>query len=169
METWVKTEHPGYSVSNLGRVRSDPRIIDRGTYSVNWTGRILSPRSHSGGYNQVTLGELGNQYIHRIVAKAFIENPLDLPTVNHKDGDKTNNEVSNLEWMTQSDNNEHACDKDLREIQKFNVYKDGVLLYDSFRMKDLVELGFQQPAISRCISGKLKTHKGHTFTKLESK
>jgi hypothetical protein len=53
----------------------------------------------------------GSKYIHRLVAQCFIPNPLQKRTVNHKDGNKQNNDVSNLEWMTYSENHIHAFNK----------------------------------------------------------
>jgi DNA-binding transcriptional regulator YiaG len=64
-----------------------------------------------GVYKSVTLRENGkqvNRLVHILVAKAFIENPKNLPQVNHKDGNKKNNNISNLEWSTASENQKHA-------------------------------------------------------------
>jgi hypothetical protein len=55
------------------------------------------------------------QYVHRLVAQAYIPNPLGLLEVNHKDGNRRNNHVSNLEWVTSSENSQHAADTGLRK------------------------------------------------------
>lgn len=68
------------------------------------------------GYYTVNLSYLGSCktfYIHRLVAQAFIPNPENKETVNHIDGDKSNNCVSNLEWMTRSENSKHGYDNGL--------------------------------------------------------
>ena len=86
-----------YKISNRGRVKS--RCC------------ILRPFRHTRGYLMVNLWKYGvckKAYISRLVAKAFIPNPLNLPTVNHKDGNKENNNVENLEWMTYRDNSWHG-------------------------------------------------------------
>ena len=70
-------------------------------------GKILSPATHRQGYLWIRLQ--GKCYlIHRLVGTAFIPNPLCKETINHIDGNKANNYVSNLEWATQSENNKHA-------------------------------------------------------------
>ena len=97
-EQWRAVEgYPGYEVSNLGRVRKNGK---------------LTPLHRAGkGYLRTTLQKDGKQkqdYIHRIVAKNFIPNPENKPTVNHIDGNKDNNRVSNLEWATYRENNIHA-------------------------------------------------------------
>lgn len=94
METFKKIEEfSNYSVSKLGNVRNDK------------TGRILKTYTKPSGYMQVQLGRKTiPQYIHRLVAKAFIPNNDNKPQVNHKNGIKCDNKVENLEWVTASEN-----------------------------------------------------------------
>ena len=102
-----------YSVSNLGRVRRES--MGRGSYP----GRILKPRwNHLQRYPQVSLSR-GNKvtphYIHRLVAMAFLgSSPAGKEQINHRDGDRTNNAVSNLEFVTSSENVRHALRLGLR-------------------------------------------------------
>lgn len=77
------------------------------------TGAVLTPQAHPMGYLSVGLRVVGSvrkhtRLIHRLVAEAFIPNPEQKPTVNHRDGDKRNNGVENLEWATHSENHAHA-------------------------------------------------------------
>ena len=93
MEVWKEIEgfDKGYKVSNLGNVFSEK------------TNKILKSANVGYGYKQVSLmkdKERRKQYVHRLVAKAFIENPEEYPCINHKDCDKANNRVDNLEWCT---------------------------------------------------------------------
>ena len=68
--------------------------------------------------------------VHRIVAEAFIPNPNSLPCVNHKDGNKDNNCVDNLEWCTHSENNYHACRTGLKNIPSGTANKNSKLTYE---------------------------------------
>lgn len=92
-EIFKSIGYKNYSVSNLGNVKNEK------------TGRIIKQFISSGGYKQVQLGinsETGKQYVplvHKLVADAFIPNPNNLPIINHKDENKLNNSVSNLEWV----------------------------------------------------------------------
>lgn len=96
-----------YEVDQFGRVFSLDRIVtveDNGRiYDKPIKGRQMKQTTHSKGYKTVALtkdGKTTTQYVHRIVAEAFIPNPNNLSMVNHKDEDKTNNFADNLEWCT---------------------------------------------------------------------
>lgn len=103
-----------YEVSKRGRVRSVDRVVLRGKVRQPVKGRILKPgKNAKTGYLHVCLcrrGKMKFHYVHRLVAEAFIPNPDDLPEVNHKDLDKSNNAASNLEWKTHSGNKIHASE-----------------------------------------------------------
>lgn len=95
----VIKDFPKYSISEEGLVIN------------NRTGRVLKGGLDSDGYRQVTLCDKGrrrNCKIHREVALTFLPNPENFPVVNHKDGVKTNNHFTNLEWCTVSHNTKHA-------------------------------------------------------------
>ena len=96
-----------YQISNAGRVKSLPKRKGRGIgYPIGE--RILRHSINSRGYCNIVLckdGETTTFALHRLVAENFIDNPLNLPEVDHKDRDKTNNHINNLRWSTISDNN----------------------------------------------------------------
>ena len=99
----------GYEVSSLGRVRGIDRLC--GNRPGVTKGKILKPFRNKRGYLEVNLynnSKSTAKIIHRLVAKAFISNDFNKPQVNHIDGNKLNNEVSNLEWMSNSENQLHA-------------------------------------------------------------
>ena len=91
-----------YEVSNLGRVRSVDRYVkSKGESYWLRKGKMLSPAKDKNGYLKVNLycnGKCKTINVHRLVAQEFIPNPDNLPQINHKDEDKTNNRVDNLEW-----------------------------------------------------------------------
>lgn len=103
MEIWraIKGTKGFIEVSNRGRVRS----------LLTGTPRILKTQTDSNGYHRIRVTierEKMTYKVHREVAKAFIDNPNKLPQVNHIDGNKQNNDVSNLEWVTNKENAHHA-------------------------------------------------------------
>lgn len=104
----------GYQVSNFGRVRSLDRIVYRKGAHGKWnfyryTGRIIKPVKTLQGYLVVPLGKKHpNNRVHRLVASAFIPKIDGKDMINHIDGDRTNNHVSNLEWCTNQENQLHA-------------------------------------------------------------
>lgn len=96
---------PGYMVSRDGKVGS----VKNGEIY------ILSPSDNGNGYLHVQLGRSRREYVHRLVAIAFIPNPNNYREVNHKDGNKKNNHVDNLEWCDRSYNLKHAYKNELRD------------------------------------------------------
>ena len=106
-EEWKEIQY-GYEISNQGRVK-------------NPKGKILGGSTHKDGYRFITIK--GKQIpIHRIVAESFIENEYNKPFVNHKDGNKMNNSVDNLEWVTQQENIQHSY-KNKLQPSKVKTYK----------------------------------------------
>ena len=100
-----------YQVSNKGRVKSLKRkICSNSNHKYNTLSEKLLKLSGGGKYIQVILckdGKTSAKLVHRLVAQAFIPNPNNLPCVNHKDENKKNNDVRNLEWCTYKYNNEY--------------------------------------------------------------
>lgn len=117
-ERWkVIPDYEKYSVSSEGRVKN------------NQTNRVLKPTvDYSKGYSVVNLYDSNSRPstkgVHTLVAKAFIPNPENKRLVNHKDTNKTNNVVSNLEWATDSENMKHAFQHGLCENTRLAAKKN---------------------------------------------
>ena len=141
-EVWKDIEgYEGlYQVSNMGRVRS----LDRYKPQKNrygdvtnhfYKGQILTPKIDRYGYKTIKLSikkhKAPTKTIHRLVASAFIQNPENKYTVNHKDGNKLNNRVNNLEWMTNAENIHHGYETGLiKKTQLNNKKSKRVAQYD---------------------------------------
>lgn len=107
-----------YQVSNFGKVKSLKRATknQHGKQEI-----ILKQRTHRDGYLRVNLkkeGKMKVQTVHRLVASAFLDNENNLVAVNHIDGDKTNNKLSNLEWCSIGENTKHAYKKGLADAAR---------------------------------------------------
>jgi len=129
MERWepIKDFETRYLISDTGKVMS---LVTNQLISKN--------RKTKDGYMKVTLRKDGKAHdfrIHRLVALHFIENPHNKETVNHKDGDKTNNHVDNLEWATREEQVQHSYDLGLKKAHRGHTNKNAKLTEE--QVKDI--------------------------------
>lgn len=164
-----------YQVSNLGRVRSlDQVIVYKNANGVEVSykkkGRVLKCSRQRLGYEIVSLG-LGSgrkRRVHRLVAKAFIPNPKNLPEVNHIDCDPSNNHAENLEWVTHEENMAY-CYKLGRGFAKVrkpvvgrNLKTGEQEVFESARV-GAEKTGCSWKHISSCCHGKRRSTGGWTW------
>lgn len=147
----VIKEYPSYCISNKGTIK---KIV---------TNRLLSPTKKANGYKQVNLctedGRRKKEYVHRLVAITFIPNPKHLPEVNHIDGIRDHNELSNLEWVSRQENIDKSSIRKPIKVFKNNT----VMVFDSIQ-RACDELHLTGSNVSACLKGeKQKTHRGYTF------
>jgi hypothetical protein len=110
---------------NIEHLNTDWQKIDE-AYSVSKSGKVyshltkkeLKPWPTKKGYLKIDLGRNKRVYLHRLVAETFLPNPDNKPTVNHKDHDKTNNQLCNLEWATYKEQTFHDIATGKRVIKK---------------------------------------------------
>lgn len=161
-----------YEVSNLGRVKSLDRWV-KGIYnSVQLKrGKIIKPRKTWDNYIVVNLskdGKMKTVKVHRLVAQAFLPNPDNLPQVNHKDEDKNNNTVDNLEWCTNLYNHRYGtCIKRIaasncKPVLQYTLDGEFVREWESAKQAER-EGEFMATVIAKCCKKKQKTHKGFIF------
>lgn len=170
-----------YEVSDKGRIRS----YSNGRWGNQHKSRILKLKVNTSGYLCVNLYggvECTCKMVHRLVAEAFIPNPENKPQVNHINGNKRNNKVENLEWVTASENQYHAVRTGLHkpsQKQKEAVIARcsiPVVVFD-MHMNELGRFGSAKEAamatgadhssIIKCCRGKLKTTHGFIYQYLQ--
>lgn len=153
-----------------------------GKYQVSNTGIVIALNFHNqkfkkvlhqdfdkftDGYKRVSLylnGKKKRYSVHRLVAEAFIPNTLNKPCVNHKDSNRINNNVDNLEWCTKKENSEHAVKYGIfgkKFSKKVKVVETGII-YPSISECARV-LGCCHTNITACLKGKAKSVKGFHF------
>ena len=113
---------------------------------------FISQRINRSGYYCVNLsirGKCKTFIVHRLIAKAFLPNPLNKDTINHKDGNKLNNCVENLEWCTQKENMQHAWRSGLLHPAKgMHTLNGRFLPSDIYEIRSLYSTGLSQRAIA---------------------
>ena len=155
-----------YEVSNIGRVRSLSRIVEcNDGRKRKIKDRTLKCSRNSGGYSGVTLHKDGCTKfvnIHRIVAEAFVPNPLEKEEVNHKDENPSNNHASNLEWVTHKENlnygtrNERIAKANSKPVAQYT--KDGAFIKALASAAEVKrQLGFNHSNIIQVAKGNRKT------------
>ena len=159
-----------YKISNSGKVKSL-------RFNHSSKEKVLRNRIVGGGYCQVILYKNKNKkafYVHVLVANSFILNPNNFPEVNHKDGNKTNNHVDNLEWVTSKQNSVHAVKTGLRVVpkgkehyrsKKINQYdKLGNFVKTWNSMNEIKRtLGYCTSNIFKCCNGIIKSSYGYVW------
>ena len=147
-----------YQVSNCGRVKSLKRknVLKE---------KILKPYVDKDGYLTVALNNPRKTFlVHRLVAEAFIPNPDNLPCVNHKDENKQNNVVSNLEWCDRKYNQNYGTRTEKCSKKVYQYTLDGELVREWISATEAGRNGFSQSGINNCCLGKAKTHKGFRWS-----
>ena len=164
-EAWKDIEgYEGlYQVSNKGRVKS-----------LNYQGvarEKLIKHSIVSGYKRVTLYKnktIKRFLVHRLVANAFLPNPQNFPCINHKDENKQNNIVTNLEWCTYKYNINFGTGISRRaesiSKQVYQYSKDLELIAVWKSTNECGRNGYNQGSVVSCCNGKLKTHKGYIWS-----
>lgn len=160
MERWVPVKGVApYEVSSEGRIRNTK------------TGRIIKTSINASGYEQVCLRSNKKQVtkrVHRLVADSFYDGDHESYDVNHIDGDKQNNRISNLEFCTRQENIRHAFDTGLKRPSRMigvRVMETGEE-FESIR-ECARQTGCDQSMICQYLSGKLKSCNGYHFEKIE--
>jgi hypothetical protein len=187
MEIWkpVNGFEEFYEVSNYGRVRSKDRLKKVPFNRVGiQKGKLLKMSINSKGYLRVRLNLNANSksyFVHRLVAQAFIDNPNNLPVINHKDFNPLNNNVENLEWTTLLGNMQYSAvrgrfkkttqwrekakkwldEKMAKSVIGTNIKTGETIIFKA--LNDCKNMGFQPSCVSNCCNGKRMKHKGYIW------
>lgn len=178
VEVWKKhPDIPGIEVSTLGRVRTLDRVTSTEKMTRFQKGRVLKQSDNGSGYLKVNIpinGKQASKRVNRLVAQTFITNQDDLPQVNHKDCNRTNNDVSNLEWCTASYNQKYRGKHGVSQTEAAGhplfAIKMATLEVLYFRSQQEASrvLGIGQGNIGAVIRGKQKYTNGYWFVNADN-
>lgn len=179
MEKW-KRINDFYKISDFGNVKSLEKVMKIGRNSYLKKELILKQKTTNSGYKTVSLGKGKYRTIHRLVAIAFIPNINNKCCVNHKDGNKLNNQVTNLEWVSYSENHLHAYKIGLKianngrkgkfgkdnpvskKITQFGL--NGIKIAEYYGVYEIKRItGFSPGNINQVCLGKRKTANGYIW------
>ena len=140
-------------------------ISDKGEIYSLYKNKFLSPKINEYGYLIVSLTNNGikkSKRVHRLVAEAFIPNPNNLPEVNHKDENKLNNNINNLEWCDRTYNNNYGNhnQKISEAMSKKVLCIETGMIYDSIALASK-DTGTHRTGISKVITGERNTAGGY--------
>ena len=177
-ETWrIIEDYPEYEISDKGRVRSVDRVFyDSLGRKYHKTGQLIKVENQIGkkdGYSQLMVSIWSKKKMHRLivarlVAKAFIPNPNNLPQVNHIDEDSTNNAVENLEWCTAAYNGSYRgiqkrrATSRSRSILVYDIHGELITRCDS-AVEASIKFNVSRSSISQCCNGIIEQAKGYKF------
>ncbi len=161
-EAWKVIEgYPDYQVSTLGRVWSDKS----NRFLKCLTSMNLGSGTARYRVKLYTCGLYKNKFVHQLVGQAFIRGETtERNQVNHKDGDGTNNNWNNLEWVSPAENKMHAVStlgRGVRPVVGVNIETGNSIQYASAAVAS--KFGFDQSHIIKCCRGKIKQHKKHQW------
>ena len=180
MEEWkdIQGFEGWYQISNYGNIKSLDRFSPGKNNSVrHLKGAFMKLNIDTNGYHIICLYKNKIRYdfkVHRLVAQTFIPNPDNLPEVNHIDGNKLNNHVDNLEWVTRQDNCIHRQQTGLGDIEAATIAKYKPIISTNLTTGEQLEfnslteasqflIGCTVKGISKVLRGGAKTHRGYTF------
>lgn len=175
MEKWkVIPEYTDYEVSNKGKIR-------------NKKGQIIKAFDNGRGYLKLYLWKdrtKKNEYVHRIVAMAFIPNPENKPFINHIDNNPLNNNADNLEWCTPKENSDwmisqernkrtdtwlnnlhKSQEKQYRAVKGINIGTGEIIIFS--KLNNVRKYGFEPSCVCNCCKGKRKSHAGYRWEYVE--
>lgn len=182
-EIWenIKGYEGIYQVSNLGNIKSVNHYVMNNGIKQLRKGNVLKKNINVWGYEGVVLYKNGigkRHTVHRLVANAFINNPDNKKEINHIDGNKLNNCVSNLEWCTRSENMKHSYRTGLEKTPilsgKDNLRSKAIIQYDlnDNYIREFESMGMASTflknksadrSISKCCNGLRKTAYGYKW------
>ena len=169
-EIWedIKNYEGLYQASNLGRIRSRYKYNSRSNNNANLSDKykMIKPIQISRTNNYLKVSLVKNKKakqirVHKIIAETFIDNPYNKLEINHKDGNKHNNKVDNLEWCTTKENIRHAYKNNLmkhKKIKMTNPISNEIKIFNNrFEISTYLNRKVYQDLITRCCNKQRKT------------